>query len=164
MKEGKILKPRIYELCRKRKDTMNPRKTNEDLAGSTNLGLNTVVGFLRGEVANPGVYTVGPICRELSVSLDDYFGIETPSQTASEEARQAAAEVERLKEKIAGLEHDNAELRQTRRIHRIEIGILLGIVAFAVIALVIDVLNPDVGWIRRALENTQQIIQGVRHI
>lgn len=158
------MKPRIYELCRKRKDTMNPRKTNEDLAGSTNLGLNTVVGFLRGEVANPGVYTVGPICRELSVSLDDYFGIETPSQTASEEARQAAAEVERLKEKIAGLEHDNAELRQTRRIHRIEIGILLGIVAFAVIALVIDVLNPDVGWIRRALENTQQIIQGVRHI
>lgn len=164
MKEGKILKPRIYELCRKRKDTMNPRKTNEDLAGSTNLGLNTVAGFLRGEVANPGVYTVGPICRELSVSLDDYFGIETPSQTASEEARQAAAEVERLKEKIAGLEHDNAELRQTRRIHRIEIGIPLGIVAFAVIALVIDVLNPDVGWIRRALENTQQIIQGVRHI
>lgn len=158
------MKPRIYELCRKRKDTMNPRKTNEDLAGSTNLGLNTVAGFLRGEVANPGVYTVGPICRELSVSLDDYFGIETPSQTASEEARQAAAEVERLKEKIAGLEHDNAELRQTRRIHRIEIGILLGIVAFAVIALVIDVLNPDVGWIRRALENTQQIIQGVRHI
>lgn len=164
MKEGKILKPRIYELCRKNKDTMNPRKTNEDLAGSTNLGLNTVACFLRGEVTNPGVYTVGPICRELGVSLDDYFGIETPSRTASEEARQAAAEVERLKEKIAGLEHDNAELRQTRRIHRIEIGILLGIVAFAVIALVIDVLNPDVGWIRRALENTQQIIQGVRHI
>ena len=47
------MKPRIYELCRKNKDTMNPRRTNEDLAGSANLELNTVAGFLRGEVANP---------------------------------------------------------------------------------------------------------------
>ena len=158
------MKPRIYDLCRKSKETMNPRRTNEDMAGSANLGLNTVAGFLRGEVANPGVYTVGPICRELGVSLDDYFDIKTLSREASEEARQLAAEAERLKMTIAGLERDNAELRQTRRINRIEIYILLGIVAFAVIALVIDVLNPDVGWIRRALTHTQQKLQGVRHL
>lgn len=98
------------------------------------------------------------------MSLDDYFDIQTPSREASEEARQLVAEAERLKMTIAGLERDNAELRQTRRINRIEIYILLGIVAFAVIALVIDVLNPDVGWIRTALGRTQQIIQGVRHL
>lgn len=161
MKEGKILKPRIYELCRKNKDTMNPRKTNEDLAGSTNLGLNTVACFLRGEVTNPGVYTVGPICRELSVSLDDYFDITTPSREASEEARQLASEVELLKAKNAGLQHENANLRVSLRMHRFTTGVLLCIVAAAVIALLIDALNPNVGWIRTALGRTQQVIRGV---
>ena len=98
------------------------------------------------------------------MSLDDYFDIQTPSREASEGVRQLVAEAERLKMTIAGLERDNAELRQTRCINRIEIYILLGIVAFAVIALVIDVLNPDVGWIRTALGRTQQIIQGVRQL
>lgn len=158
------MKPRIYELCRKNKDTMNPRRTNEDLAGSANLGLNTVAGFLRGEVANPGVYTVGPICRELGVSLDDYFDIQTPSREVSEDARQLATEVELLKAKNEGLQHENANLRVSLRMHRITTGVLLFIVAAAAIALLIDVLNPDVGWIRRALTRTQQVLQGVQHL
>lgn len=143
---------------------MNPRRTNEDLAGSANLGLNTVAGFLRGEVANPGVYTVGPICRELGVSLDDYFDIQTPSREVSEDARQLATEVELLKAKNEGLQHENANLRVSLRMHRITTGVLLFIVAAAAIALLIDVLNPDVGWIRRALTRTQQVLQGVQHL
>lgn len=158
------MKPRIYELCRKNKDTMNPRRTNEDLAGSANLGLNTVAGFLRGEVANPGVYTVGPICRELGVSLDDYFDIQTPSREVSEDARQLATEVELLKAKNEGLQHENANLRVSLRMHRFTTGVLLCIVAAAAIALLVDVLNPDVGWIRRALTRTQQVLQGVQHL
>lgn len=158
------MKPRISELCRKQKDTMNPRRTNEDLAGRTNLSLNTVAGFLRGEIANPGVYTVGPICRETGVSLDDYFEIKTPSQEASEEARQLTSEVNLLTAKYESLQRENANLHESLRMHRLTTGILLGIVALVVVALVIDVLNPDVGWIRRALENTQQIIQEVRHL
>lgn len=156
------MKPRIYELCRKNKDTMNPRRTNEDLAGRTNLSLNTVACFLRGEIANPGVYTVGPLCRETGVSLDDYFDIITPSREASEEARQLASEVELLKAKNEGLQHENANLRVSLRMHRFTTGVLLCIVAAAVIALLIDVLNPDAGWIRRALTRTQQIVQAAR--
>lgn len=158
------MKPRISELCRKNKDTMNPRRTNEDLAERTNLGLNTVAGFLRGEVANPGVYTAGPICRETGVSLDDYFDIITPSREASEEARQLASEVELLKAKNEGLQHENANLRVSLRMHRFTTGVLLCIVAAAAIALLVDVLNPDVGWIRRALTRTQQVLQGVQHL
>lgn len=156
------MKPRISELCRKNKDTMNPRRTNEDLAERTNLSLNTVAGFLRGEVSNPGVYTAGPICRETGVSLDDYFDIITPSREASEEARQLASEVELLKAKNAGLQHENANLRVSLRMHRFTTGVLLCIVAAAAIALLIDVLNPDVGWVRRALTRTQQIVQAAR--
>lgn len=155
------MKPRISELCRKNKDTMNPRRTNEDLAERTNLSLNTVAGFLRGEVSNPGVYTAGPICRETGVSLDDYFDITTPSREASEEARQLASEVELLKAKNEGLQHENANLRVSLQMHRFTTGVLLCIVAAAVIALLIDVLNPDVGWIRTALGRTQQVIRGV---
>lgn len=141
---------------------MNPRRTNEDLAERTNLSLNTVAGFLRGEVSNPGVYTAGPICRETGVSLDDYFDIITPSREASEEARQLASEVELLKAKNEGLQHENANLRVSLRMHRFTTGVLLCIVAAAAIALLIDVLNPDVGWIRRALTRAQQIVQAAR--
>lgn len=155
------MKPRISELCRKNKDTMNPRRTNEDLAERTNLSLNTVAGVLRGEVSNPGVYTIGPLCRETGVSLDDYFDIITPSRKASEEARQLASEVELLKAKNEGFQHENANLRVSLRMHRFTTGVLLCIVAAAVIALLIDVLNPDVGWIRTALGRTQQVIRGV---
>lgn len=141
---------------------MNPRRTNEDLAERTDLSLNTVAGFLRGEIANPGVYTAGPICRETGVSLDDYFDITTPSREASEEARQLASEVELLKAKNEGLQHENANLHVSLRMHRFTTGVLLGIVAAAVIALLIDILNPDVGWIRRALTRMQQIVQAAR--
>ena len=141
---------------------MNPRRTNEDLAGRTNLSLNTVAGFLRGEIANPGVYTAGAICRETGVSLDDYFDIQTPSQAASEEARQLASEVALLKVELVGLRSENAGLQKTQRGDRIMIGILLVLVAATVIALLIDELNPDIGWIRTALTHAQQIIQGVR--
>lgn len=141
---------------------MNPRRTNEDLAERTSLSLNTVAGILRGEVSNPGVYTIGPLCRETGVSLDDYFGIITPSREASEKARQLATEVELLKAKKEGLQNENANLRVSLRMHRFTTGVLLCIVAAAVIALLIDVLNPDVGWIRRALTRTQQIVQSAR--
>ena len=140
---------------------MNPRRTNEDLAERTNLSLNTVASFLRGEVSNPGVYTVGPLCRETGVSLDDYFGIITPSREASEKARQLATEVELLKATNEGLQHENANMRVSLRMHRFTTGVLLCIVAAAVIALLIDALNPDVGWIRTALGRTQQVIRGV---
>ena len=98
------------------------------------------------------------------MSLDDYFDITTPSREASEDARQLATEVELLKAKNEGLRHENANLRVSLRMHRLTTGALLCIVAAAVIALVIDVLNPDVGWIRTALGRTQQIIQGVQHL
>lgn len=156
------MKPRISELCRKNKDTMNPRRTNEELATRTGLRLNTVASFLRGEIANPGVYTVGLLCRETGVSLDDYFDIKTPSQTASEVARQLATEVELLKVKNEGLQHENTNLHVSLRMHRFTTGVLLGVVAAAVIALLIDALNPDAGWIRRALTRTQQIVQAAR--
>ena len=101
------------------------------------------------------------------MSLDDYFDIQTPSREVSEvseEARQLASEVELLKAKNEGLQHENANLRVSLRMHRLTTGALLCIVAAAVIALLIDVLNPDVGWIRRALTRTQQVLQGVQHL
>ena len=101
------------------------------------------------------------------MSLDDYFDIQTPSREVSEvseEARQLASEVELLKAKNEGLQHKNANLRVSLRMHRFTTGVLLCIVAAAVIALLIDVFNPDVGWIRRALTRTQQVLQGVQHL
>ena len=69
------MKEKLSDLCREQKQTITPRKTNQDVAENTDLSVGTVSQFFRGDIKNPSVYTVGPICREMGVSMDEYFGI-----------------------------------------------------------------------------------------
>lgn len=155
------MKPPISELCRKSKDTMNPRKTNQDLADGANVSLNSVANFLRGNVPNPSVYMVGSICRDTHVSLDEYFDIRTGQTATSEELLRLLNEVQQLRAENQALHEKEALYEKSLRMHRFTTGVLLCIVAAAAIALLIDALNPNVGWIRTALDRTQQVIQGV---
>lgn len=69
------MKEKLSDLCREQKQTITPHKTNQDVAENTDLSVGTVSQFFRGDIKNPSVYTVGPICREMGVSMDEYFGI-----------------------------------------------------------------------------------------
>ena len=135
------MKEKLSDLCREQKQTITPHKTNQDVAENTDLSVGTVSQFFRGDIKNPSVYTVGPICREMGVSMDEYFGI--PHDEPAEPAD--TADAEKLRAETAAL---RAQLQKSLRTHRLVTLILLGILLLCALALVADVLIPSIGWIR----------------
>ena len=138
------MREKLSDLCREQKQTITPRKTNQDVAENTDLSVGTVSQFLRGDIKNPSVYTVGPICREMGVSIDDYFGILHDEPAASAESSDA----EKLLAENAALRAQLAQQQKSLRMHRLVTLILLGILLLCALALVADVLIPSIGWIR----------------
>lgn len=135
------MKEKLSDLCRERKQTITPHKTNQDVAENTDLSVGTVSQFFRGDIKNPSVYTVGPICREMGVSMDEYFGIPHDEPAESSDA-------EKLRTENAALCAQLSQQQKSLRMHRIVTLILLGILLLCVLALVSDVLSPSIGWIR----------------
>lgn len=149
MKEGENLKQELWELCRDKKDSANPRITNQQLAERSGLSQNAVGQYLRGETPNAPLSTFGPICKMLGVSVDDYLGIEHPAP--SSDALQAV----RLER-----DHYKREIelyKRSLRTHRIVTLILVPILALVVISLVVDLLDPCVGWIRDTMSTLREV-------
>lgn len=138
------MKEKLSDLCREQKQTITPRKTNQDVAENTDLSVGTVSQFFRGDIKNPSVYTVGPICREMGVSMDEYFGI--PHDEPAEPAEPSDAE--KLRAENAALRAQLAQQQKSLRMHRLVTLILLGILSLCALVLVADVLIPSIGWIR----------------
>lgn len=138
------MKEKLSVLCREQKQTITPRKTNQDVAENTDLSVGTVSQFFRGDIKNPSVYTVGPICREMGVSMDEYFGIPHDEPAESSEPPDA----EKLRAETAALRAQLAQQQKSLRMHRLVTLILLGILLLCALALVADVLIPSIGWIR----------------
>lgn len=91
----------IQDLCREKKAALH--MTAQDIADASNVPLSTVNNFFANTSKSPALYTVGPICAVLGVSLDAYFCI-GDHLTANEETLQARAD---------GLEHRLENKRQT---------------------------------------------------
>lgn len=138
------MREKLSDLCREQKQTITPRKTNQDVAENTDLSVGTVSQFLRGDIKNPSVYTVGPICREMGVSMDEYFGI--PHDEPADPAEPPDAE--KLRAENAALRAQLSQQQKSLRMHRLVTLILLGILLLCALALLVDVLSPSIGWIR----------------
>lgn len=128
---------KLWEICRDAKDAAHV--TNQHIADETGLALNTVSQYLRGDTKHPSVYTVGPICRACGVDLNAYFDIEIPREKNPDGS--ACPEL--------------AHAEQMQRIYerglRVRSAIIMGlcvILALALVALIIDPCNPNVGWVR----------------
>ena len=132
---------KLWETCREAKDTMQPHKTNQDIADESGVSVNAVSQFLRGETTKPYINTVGPICASLSVSLDEHFGV--PPAEPSE-----PSDAEKLRAENASLRAQFAQQQKSLRMHRLVTLILLGILLLCALALVVDALIPSIGWIR----------------
>lgn len=148
-KERIALKQQLWEVCRDKKDSANPRITNQQLAERAGLSQNAVGQYLRGETPNALLSTFGPICKMLGVSVDEYLGIEHPA--SSSDALQAV----RLER-----DHYKREIelyKRSLRTHRIVTLILVSILALVVISLVVDLLVPNVGWFRAATSILQEV-------
>lgn len=132
---------KLWETCREAKDTMQPHKTNQDIADESGVSVNAVSQFLRGETTKPYINTVGPICASLGVSMDEHFGVPPAEPAGSSDAEKLLAESAALRAQLA-------QQQKSLRMHRLVTLILLGILLLCALALVVDVLSPSIGWFR----------------
>ena len=132
---------KLWETCREAKDTMQPHKTNQDIADESGVSVNAVRQFLRGETTKPYINTVGPICASLGVSMDEHFGV-PPAEPAE------SSDAEKLLAESAALRAQLAQQQKSLHMHRLVTLILLGILLLCALALVVDALIPSIGWIR----------------
>ena len=129
----------IKDLCKEKKDSLN--LTNQNIADRANLSASTVNNYFSESSKAPSVYTVGPICAALGVSLDSYFGIKSDKRLVDDE------DILEIRLKHA---QEKYFILQKGILHRNKViialfvlcGILLGY------AIIMDLLNPSIGRIR----------------
>jgi transcriptional regulator with XRE-family HTH domain len=129
----------IKDLCKEKKDSLN--LTNQNIADRANLSASTVNNYFSESSKAPSVYTVGPICAALGVSLDSYFGIKSDKRLVDDE------DILEIRLKHA---QEKYFILQKGILHRNKViialfvlcGILLGY------AIIMDLLNPSIGLIR----------------
>ena len=148
--EGWFLSENLWETWRKAKATMQPRKTNQDIADESGLSVNAVGQFLRGETKSPSVDTAGPICAALGVSMDEHFGVDAQTEDDT-------SEVERLRLQLENAERVNAIYEKDLKRKNVQLWVLSAIVLIALLALLVDLCNPNVGWIRAAFIEQMEV-------
>jgi transcriptional regulator with XRE-family HTH domain len=145
LKGSRFLKQDLSEICRNKKESRYPNMTYQDLANASGKSLKNIGQFMRGEILNPGIDTVGPVCRLLHISLDRFFDIHPddvpPESDIPQELHDARKEIEHLRQTVAFCQ-------QSMKLKRKIIAALLGIVFLAGILLLVDLLSPKIGWVR----------------
>lgn len=140
-----FLDKQLWEVCREKWQNLRPRKTYQDIADESGVSVNAVAQFLRGETKNTYVQTAAPICKSLDVSIDDVYEIKCHGQP------------DEIQQELA---HANQMLRVYARGLRVRTGIifvLCAVLTLALAALIIDLRNPNVGWVRTALRVCVQV-------
>lgn len=73
----------IKDTLKEKRDELN--LTNQDIADRSGVPLNTVTNYFSSRSKSPSLYTVGPICAVLGVSIDNYFGIFEEKENTKED-------------------------------------------------------------------------------
>lgn len=121
----------LQEICREAK--YREKMTAQDISDNSDVLLSSVNNFFSSSSKMPSIYTAGPICRVLGVSIDAFFHIQ-PTPDPSIEA-QLAHEQEMNQLRVRAIRHKNY--------------LILGLMILLAIALAygitIDMLNPNIG-------------------
>lgn len=135
----------LQDLCREAKE--EKRMTYANIAEKSGIVEKTVQNFFSSSSKLPPVYTAGPICRALGVSLDKYFDIVTDEQPAALELAQQENEhlVEQGRLKDDRIERGDQSNAQKNRIIIAMAGFILFLVAYMAS---VDLLNPMIGLFR----------------
>ena len=131
----------IQEICWKAREEQ--KKTAQDIADESEISISTVNNFFSSASKQPSVYTAGPICRSLGVSLNGYFKIVPKGEDLTERE-------EALLTQQVGHEQDmNKLLSETIKHKNRVIFALLFIFALALVyGITLDLLNPSMGLFR----------------
>lgn len=128
----------IQDICWKERETQ--RKTAQTIADESGISISTVNNYFSSASKQPSVYTVGPICKSLGVSLDRYFEIVPKGDdlTEREEAlltQQVCHEQDMNKLLNEAIKHKN----------RVIFALLLILALALVYGITLDMLNPSMG-------------------
>ena len=132
----------LQDICREAKDEQH--LTYANIAEKSGIVEKTVQNFFSSSSKLPPVYTAGPICRALGVSLDKYFDITPDDQpNALEIERQEKEHLAEMGEmKDAQIERSDRSMRQKDRIMIAMAGFILFLIAYMTI---VDLLDPMIG-------------------
>lgn len=129
---------------------MQPRKTNQDIADESGLSVNAVGQFLRGETKSPSYRPP----------------LEPPPRNAHPWIRRVphrsarpydTSEVERLRLQLENAERVNAIYEKGLKRKNVQFWVLSAIVLIVLLALLVDLCNPNVGWIRAAFTSHMEV-------
>lgn len=131
----------IQDLCWKEREAQ--RKTAQAIADESGISISTVNNYFSSASKQPSVYTVGPICKSLGVSLDRYFEIVPKGEDLTERE-------EALLTQQVGHEQDiNKLLNETiKHKNRVIFALLLIFALALVYGITLDLLNPSMGLFR----------------
>nr|DAJ85472.1 MAG TPA: Transcriptional regulator [Caudoviricetes sp.] len=132
----------LQDICREAKNEQH--LTYANIAEKSGIVEKTVQNFFSSSSKLPPVYTAGPICRALGVSIDKYFEIVSNDQPgALEIERQEKEHLAEMGEmKDAQIERSDRSMRQKDRIMIAMAGFILFLIAYMTI---VDLLDPMIG-------------------
>lgn len=137
----------IQDLCKERRQEL--RMSNPDIAEYSEVPLSTVNNFFSNGSKCPSVYTVGPICKALGVSLDEFFGIQLPKPPVKDKCEDCCP-VRADAEKATQLETINKLYAdRIRFLTHVVFGLLIICTLILIYAIFMDALNSAAGIIQQ---------------
>lgn len=121
----------LQELCREAK--YREKMTTQDISDNSDVPLSSVNNFFSSSSKMPSIYTAGPICRVLGVSIDAFFHIQ-PTPDPSIEA-QLAHEQELNQIRTRAIRHKNYLI----------LGLMILLTLALAYGITIDLQNPNIG-------------------
>jgi transcriptional regulator with XRE-family HTH domain len=121
----------LQELCKEAK--YRAKMTAQDISDYSDVPLSSVNNFFAATSKMPSIYTAGPICRVLGVSIDAFFHIR-PTPDPSIEA-QLAHEQELNAVRARAIRHKNYLI----------FGLMILLALALAYGITIDMLNPNIG-------------------
>lgn len=133
-----VLSEPLWQICREKKEKLRLR--NEDIAMQGQVSVNAVAQFLRGETKNISLAVAAAVCRALHVSLDRHYEI------VPDDVSNSGAVPQTVDEAVLRVRLEKAEAESL--IYKKITYFLAGIVALALVALLVDLTVPGIGWVR----------------
>lgn len=124
----------LQEICREAK--YREKMTAQDISDNSDVPLSSVNNFFSSSSKMPSIYTAGPICRVLGVSIDAFFHIQ-PTPDPSLEA-QLAHEQEMNQLRVRAIRHKNYLI----------LGLMILLAITLAYGITIDMLDPNMGLFR----------------
>ena len=109
------------------------KMTVQDISDNSDVPLSSVNNFFSSSSKMPSIYTAGPICRVLGVSIDAFFHIQ-PTPDPSIEA-QLAHEQELNQIRTRAIRHKNYLI----------LGLMILLTLALAYGITIDLQNPNIG-------------------